>query len=416
MTYYRFSNEKLHKVYVVLLLFLTQLLARSTTITSVFFGFVRGQLTLLGIVFVAGLIFVIANRHRLKQILTDQRMIAVLLATILVLGNMAIKQDWRLMYFSILICFYFAIFLTYLVPLQEAAYYYVLIMFGLSAYALLGQFVLKPMVNMGLLPAWEFKSSGGWYMYNFGLTFAANHNIFSLDTSRMFGIFREPGLYQIFLFSAIQLNNYTVEWDKSWKMWVVNLILFTTLLTTFATGGVVALGLYIVFIFFDKKMYKDKRMCILAVCLVLAGIGALAYILAQNGTWATELIWMFQKITEGTDSYTDRVGSVLMDAKIFLQHPLVGDDIEAVLYSVPNNTASSAILFAAFGIVMGAVHVLSWAALAWRKDRCIIMNLILMVILYMPCNTQNVIHDMYFWLFPIMALVEKGLPLLQKRK
>ena len=44
------------------------------------------------------------------------------------------------------------------------------------------------------------------------------------------------------------------------------------------------------------------------------------------------------------------------------------------------------------------------------------MNLILMLILFIPFNTQNVIMDMFFWLFPIMALTQRGLPMLNDLK
>lgn len=415
MTYYRFPDTKFSKIGFILFLTVVQFLARSTMVTSVFLGFVRSQLMLFGFICAAVVVFLIVNRRQLKEIIVDRRMIAILFATVLVLGNMVLKQDWRLMYFSILICFYFAIFLTYFMTLQEAASAYVLIMFILSAYAILGQFVLKPLVHAGLLPRYEFYSSGGWHMFNFGLTFTVDRNTESVNALRTFGIFREPGLYQIFLFIAIQLNNYTVEWKKQWRMWTVNLILFSALLLTFATGGVIAMGLYIVFLFFDKKLYKSRKLCILAIALVVIGAVGIVAAISLNDTWAMELVWMIQKIIEGSDSYTDRVGSVFTDARIFLQHPLIGDDIESVLYAVPNNTASSPILFAAFGAVMGCVHVLSWVALAWRKERSVIMNLILLLILFVPFNTQNVIHDMFFWLFPVMALVEKGLPLLRKK-
>jgi len=190
-------------------------------------------------------------------------------------------------------------------------------------------------------------------------------------------------------------------------MWAVNLVLFVALLITFATGGVVALGMYIVFLFFDKNLYKDKRICVLAIVLVVIGVIVVAVAIAQGGTWAMELVWVFRKITEGTDSYTDRVQSITANAQTFLRHPILGDDIESALHVVENNTATSPILFAAFGIFMGAVHVFSWVALAWRKDRNVFMNLILLVILFIPFNTQNVIYDIFFWLFPVMALVEK---------
>ena len=129
-----------------------------------------------------------------------------------------------------------------------------------------------------------------------------------------------------------------------------------------------------------------------------------------------ELVWMIQKVFAKSDSYTSRLDSVLMDARIFLQNPLLGEKIETVMYSVPNNTASSPILFAVFGILGGCVHVLSWAALAWKKERHWIMNVILLVILFMPFNTQNVVHDMFFWLFPVIALTERVIPRLEEIK
>jgi hypothetical protein len=115
---------------------------------------------------------------------------------------------------------------------------------------------------------------------------------------------------------------------------------------------------------------------------------------------------MIQKVFEKSDSYTSRVGSVLVDAQIFLQNPLFGANLSEVMYSVPNNTATSPILFAVFGIAGGCFHVLTWVALLWKKERHWIANMILLVIAFMPFNTQNVITNLFFWLFPIMALCQ----------
>lgn len=314
------------------------------------------------------------------------------------------------MYFTILLGWFFAIFLTYFTTVQELGRWYVLIFTMLSLISLLGLFVLKPLVLAGVLPEIRFDSPGGWHMFNFGLTFVCDKNIHMDDALRAFGIFREPGLFQIFLFVAIQLNNYWVEWEKPWQMWTVDAVLFVSMLTTFATGGVFALGLYIVFLFFDKGLYKDRRLQILAVLAVIAGAALLAYALAQGGTWAYELIGMVEKIYNRTYSYTDRLDAIAADATMFFASPLYGNELAEVMYAVPNNTATSPILFAVFGIVMGCVHVLSWAAMAWKKERHVLMNLALMVILFVPFNTQNVIMDMFFWMFPVMALTQWCLP------
>lgn len=406
MTYYRFPDNKLVKLCFPLALLILQMVARSTMYTSTFLGFNLSQAVMIGTIVLIGFTFLAVNRKKLKAVLTDRRMLLFGMAAMVILLPMLVKGDWQLMYFTILLSWFFAIFLTYFTTVEELGKYYVLILTALSALSLVGLFVLKPMVHMGWIPGNPFDSPGGWHMFNFGLTFVCDKNLHMVNALRNFGIFREPGLFQIFLFVAIQLNNYTVNWDKPWKMWAVDAVLFMTLLTTFATGGVLALGIYIVFLFFDKGLYRDRRMQILAAVVVAAGMLLLAYALMQGGSWAYELIGMVEKFVYRSYSLDARIESVVADAELFVSHPILGADMNEVVYAVPNNTATSAILFAVFGIVGGCVHVLSWAALAWRKERHWMMNVILMVILFIPFNTQNVMQDMFFWLFPAMALAQ----------
>ena len=409
MNYYRFPEKKPVKVGMFLYLFLLQILARSTMYTSAFVGARPAQVAVVGLAGIAAVIFLLHNRKNLKSILTDRRMIALAVAAVLILGPMLIKQDWQLMYFTILLCIFFAVFVTYFTTVEELGKYYVLIMAFLSVASLVGLFVLKPLVHAGVLSGNNFDSPGGWHMFHFGLTFVCDKNEMMHDTMRAFGIFREPGLFQVFLFIAIHLNNDCVRWDKQWHMWVLDGILFLSMLTSFATGGVLALGLYIVFLFFDKGLYRNRRMQILAVAAVIIGIVLIVYAVGQGGTWAYELVGMVEKIFDKNDSYTDRVDAIVSDAKYFFASPVFGSDMAEVLYAVPNNTATSPILFAVFGIVGGCAHVLSWVAFVWKKERHWIGNLILLVILFVPFNTQNVMPDMFFWLFPVMALTQRCL-------
>lgn len=406
MNDYRFPDNKLVKLCFPLFLLVLQMVSRSTLYTSTLLGFGKSQAIMIGTVLLIGIAFLATNRKKLKQVLTDRRMLLFVLAAAVVLGPMAVKRDWQMMYFTILLCWFFAIFLTYFTSVRELGRWYVLLMAFFSVLSLIGIFVLKPMVHAGLIPGHPFDTPGNWHMFNFGLIFVCDMNDHMDDALRAFGIFREPGLFQIFLFIAIHLNNDWVQWKKQWQMWVMNAILFVSMLTTFATGGVLALGLYIVFLFFEKGLYRDRRMQILAVLAVAAGVGLLIFALAQGGTWAYELIGMMDKIIHQKYSYTARIDSIVTDAKLFFASPLVGANMEDVVYAVVNNTATSPILFAVFGIVGGCIHVLSWVAFVWKKERHLLVNLLLMVILFIPFNTQNVMHDMFFWLFPIMALSE----------
>ena len=78
-----------------------------------------------------------------------------------------------------------------------------------------------------------------------------------------------------------------------------------------------------------------------------------------------------------------------------------------MLYATANNTTSTLILFSAFGIPAALLHIACWVALVWRKERKIWVNLALVVIMFMYFNTQNLIADVFLWLFPVMALVER---------
>lgn len=410
MKYYRFPENKIVNLCFPLFLLALQIVARSTMFTSTFLGFGKSQLAMIGLVAVIGVVFLIVNRKQLKQILMDRRMLAFGCAAVLIFGPMLVKQDWQAMYFSIALCWFFGVFLTYFTTVEELGRWYVLLFLVLGGFSLVGTFALKPLVQAQILPGFYFLSPGGWTMLNFGGTFVSVMNENMEGTFRSFGIFREPGLFQVFLFIAIHLNNYWVSWKKEWQMWCANGVLFATMLITFATGGVLALGLYILFLFFDKGLYRNKKLRILAAILVILGILAVAVAVINGGSWAYELVGMVEKIVKRTDSYTARVDSIASNAKIFLQHPLIGGKLRDVMYSTANNTTTSPMFFAIFGVVAGCVHVLSWAAFAWKKERGILMNLMLMVILFVPFNTQNVIHDMFFWMFPVMALTQWCLP------
>lgn len=415
MKYYRFPDTKLFKVGFFLFLLILQMITRSAMIPSAFNIFYPTYFATIGLIFVFGILFLVVNRKQLKAIFTDRRMIAVIGIVVLLLVLMVVKQDYQAIYFSIMLYMLFAVFLSYFMPMQEVAAYYVALMLLLSIWTLVGTFVLKPLVEAGFITCHTFKAINGWSMYNFGLTFTSYLNDAQVETMRAFGVFREPGLFQIFLFIAIQLNNYTLSWKKDWQMWAANAVLFATLLVTFATGGVLALGLYIVFLFFDKGLYKNKWICLAAILCVAAGIVLVVISLMRGGVLAVELMGMAEKLFTDNESIRDRVGSIFVNAEHFLNHPLVGEKVSTVVYSIASNTASSAIMFAAFGVFGGCLHVATWVALAWKKERSILMNLVLLVILFLPFNTQNVIHDLFFWLFPVMALVEKGLPLLENR-
>ena len=404
MKLYSFPEKKIWKVLFTVYLFALLLLSRNGMLSCVLMGFYKAQILMLLVMGVGVLTFAVVNRRELKQILTDRRMLAAAACGVLILLPMVVKRDWQLMYFSILIYLLFAVFLSYFVSVKDTAKYYVVILCALSVYAVFVTYVLRLLPDKGLVSVPVFFNDKGRNYYNFGLAFVSITNV----KERNFGIFREPGVYQYFLLLALYLTNYTVEWKRSRDMWLVNLILAVTMVTTMATGGVACLGLFVVVVFFDKKMYRDKRMLWIAIGLA----AALAVVLAVSFATRNRIYWfvyntLFEKFVNRTVSVTERTEAILVDLQIFLRHPIFGARLADVLHAVENNTTSTMILYAVFGFVSGSFHVLAWIALVWKKERRLWANLALLVILFMGFNTQNLTGDVFFWLFPMMALVEK---------
>ena len=411
MKQYPFPKNRIYKIGFGAFLFAMLLLARDTLVTSCLLGFNRSQFLMLGLIFAAVVTFLIYNRRNLREIFTDSRIALLAAVTAILLIPMPVKRDWQLMYFSILLCLYFAVFLTYFTSIQEVSRYYLVILSALSVYAVIATYLLRIFPDNGMaVPV--FRNSADVEFYNFGLAYVT----LTFVKGRNFGIFREPGVYQFFLIVGLYLNTYRANWDRAWKLWTVNCILAATMLTTFATGGVIEMGLLAAVLFFDKGWYKQKRARRIAIVLVLIALLGITVILLQGGDMAIALTGMVTKLFNGADSSTERMDAIVSDVQIFLRHPIFGAKLGEVLHSVENNTTSTMILFAVFGIAGGLLNVAAWVALVWEKPQKIWVNFALLLILFMSFNTANLVADVFFWLFPAMALAERGLPLLKNRK
>ncbi len=410
MKRYSFPDKKVYQVLFVLFLFCMLMTSRDTMFCLHLLGFYRTQLVVVLLLAAVGILFLWVQRKNLREIFTDGRMWLILGAAVLMLLPMLVKRDWQLMYFSILLNICAAIFLTYFVSLEQTAKCYVVILTGLSAFSVLATYFLRILPDRGLLPVPVF-DNGRVDFYNFFLSIVPIDYV----KNRNFGIFREPGVHQFFLLLGLFLNNYTAQWKKSWQLWTVNAVLGFTMLSTFATGGLIEMGLLVIFLFWDKKWYRDKRARYAAYGVILALCVAVAVILIQKNSLYYELIGVFGKFKD-SDSGSSRLDSIYMDLQFFLHHPIFGERLSTVLHGVADNTSSTMIQYAAFGAVTGSLHVAAWGFLAWDRKRNILGNLLLLLILFMSFNTQNLIWDLFFWLFPVMALAERGLPLLSERR
>lgn len=416
MNYYSFPDKKVWKFLLAFVMLGLLILNRDGMYSMTVLGLYPALLGSYGLVGLLGIAFLAVNGKRLKAIATDRRLLIVLFSTFVMLLPMVIKRDWQLMYVNILLGIYIGIFFSYILKLEDQSKYYVLTMTALGVLSLVALYVLRPLTDAGMLHPVIVKNAKNVEIYNYFISFVP----LTFVKNRNFGIFREPGVYQYFILLGIYLNNYRLTWDREWKQWAVNGVLAVTMLSTFATGGVIELGLLAVVMFFDKGWYRRRKFQIAAAVLAAGAIGLVAYCVAvKNGLyWA--LYEMTMKFTENPESTGARVGSIFVNLEFFLKNPLMGARMYDVLHltgvseAVVTNTSSTMILFAAYGILGGLFGILGWVALVWDKERKLWANLALLTILFMSFNTQNLTWDLFFWLFPMVALCQRGLPLLFK--
>ena len=325
---------------------------------------------------------------------------------------MALKRDWQMMYFSMVYCVLAAVLISFFAAPEETARQYVVLMCLLSGFSLLCSYLLRIPADRGILVPPTFRNSFDAQFYNYIFSFVS----VSFAKSRNFGIFREPGVHQFFLFLALYLNNYQVSWKSERTMWAVNALLTVTMLSTFATGGVAVTVLFLLAVYFDKGVYKTRAGRILTAA-VLVCAGALAvYLIAAKPALYTQLRLMGEKIFSSNPSLDDRVESITFNLSVLHWTPFRGRDIDYILHTVTHNTSSSTILFAVQGLFFGWVNLLGWITLVFRGKGCLLTKLISVAALAATFNTENLITNPYLWLFPILVLTEELLPLLSRKK
>lgn len=418
MKQYPFPQNRRYTAAFGVFLFVMLLLARDTLITSIRLGFYRSQFWMLAGIALLGLAFLIRNRRNLREILTDRRMAVLAVFSLVLLVPMVGKRDWQMMYFSILLCLIFPVFLTYFTDSRRVAKYYVGILTALGIYSVLATYLFRRLAWAGVFTPPVRVNDAGMEFFDFLLCFGVKNRFWH----RNFGIFREPGVYQFFLILGLYLNNYLVDWKKEGVRWAVNLALTLTMVTTFAIGGFVETGLFALFLYFDKGYHRTKTGRLVGISAVGVALGAVLYILVQMRrpgfahTIFYEFYDMFIRLTTDSESMLDRLSAIFTDVEFFLQHPLLGERIAPVLHGTNHNTSSTLLLFAILGVAGGTLHLATWIALLWKRERNFLGNLILLGIFLMSFNTQNLIADVFFWLFPCMALVERGLPKMIKER
>lgn len=407
MKYNITNNDKINKILLYFIIMSLIYLSRDSLFATSILGFHIAQIALLFIFITICSVFAINNKNKLLEILKSSKIKFLIISTIFVIVIMLLKMDFSLMYLSTLICLYYSVFIYYTYSFDELMKALVKIILLISAYSLITTYLGKTIFPIDYIPT--FKNPTNLEFLNYLFSYSVNLPGYL----RNFGCFREPGVFLFFLVLSFYLN---YKYNKNVKqLFAYSIILVITMFSTFSSVGLVAIVVFALGIFFDKKLHQNKVIK-WSIALVLLLLIVFIVLVINNPTLLpNDLYWelhsQIMKFTNINASLAPRLQSIIINLELFINNIFVGNAVETVMYALDHNTSTTMIMFSMFGIFGGLFSVYIW--LLFFLDKNVknltkIHNFLFILSIFMTFNTQNLITNFFFWGIPLIYLFEEN--------
>lgn len=332
--------------------------------------------------------------------------IALILCALLLI-NAIVFSDLRGGYIFIIMGILSAAFICTIYDYHDLIKWFIWWMVFLTVYSLICTYLLKMFVFRGILPIPAVTNSAGANFLNFGLSYVVNIESYF----RNFSIFREPGIYQVFLNIAIIFELFARK--RKNELWLI--ILLIGVISTFSSIAYMAtvlilLGAVINGFFFERS--KDNRRMILLLTFGLF-IGVVACLVSP--TVLSYLSSSTEKWDVGHSSFYIRFNSILIALNIGLDSPIIGHGItngiilpKMALMSSVNSldvTTTWGLMFSCFGgIFAGICAVMS---LIMSIKVCRKAWVLPFIAIALMVNSQ-MLHYGVLYYFTIFIIFSKG--------
>ena len=253
-----------------------------------------------------------------------------------------------------------------------------------------------------------FNSAGAEYKFGF-LSFAPL-KVYTFNPRAM-GIFREAGVYSIFLCIAI----YFELFEKKTISIVKNIVYLIALITTFSTTGYIVLLLIVVCRISKKVGDKSKKRKInyILFSLLFASliISQFTDLLSIDG----DLFGKFFANSATYSSGTARISSIFTNLRMFWSNPLFGvgaygvdtnfADLSWQFYSfnTVHNTNSFLMNYSSYGFIYGSTILILWYRF-FAKNQGIMVGIELLVTFFLLLSGETLIHNVIFYIIAFYGL------------
>lgn len=339
------------------------------------------------------------------------REIQLLILTILVILifiTMLINQDFSGGYIYILMLLVIAFMVSQMITFNEFVEASIRCIFFLAVYSLIC-YTLRPVIFKFRYLIPHFYNSANLPYFHLGASVIVDIPSYN----RLFGIFRESGVYQIFLNIAIILELFI---HKGNKRPVYIFIFYITVLLTFSTAGYIAsLMIFIVYIFLSniqKTIREKKTFIVLIVFAILAMF--LAYSFSVVFSQSFDNAW--KKFTNKESSYVGRITSFKIELNLWRERPLFGHGITAGMSKAKQlgkqilgvfmfNTSTITGLMVATGIFFAGIINIMILIFIWRANTSFVGKLVIYTALILMLSSQLMMYNAYFYAIVFFAIM-----------
>ena len=234
--------------------------------------------------------------------------------------------------------------------------------------------------------------------YSAGLAIISENGLNSGSLFRSFGVFREPGMFQLFLKVAFCIYLFRQKGNSVFKIAVYIL----TILSTVSTTGIIAMLLiFVIFTIASDTKRKGLIVFILSASIILLYWLSLSYDIFSNAISKVE--------NENDASTIARLYSFIANIKIWLSYPLIGSgmSVNGVMFpkiilsatknEVADNTNTYMYILSCFGILPFSIFVTGLYRVAKSiMSKCSILLFLVFLILLAG---ENLIYSSFAWIF-----------------
>ncbi len=224
--------------------------------------------------------------------------------------------------------------------------------------------------------------------------------IHATSNIRSYGIFREPGIFAIFLLFAL----YILLFEKAnYKIRYIFIYVIAIILT-FSTTGYLLLGMMLlVYIIMKRDTNKANK-----TFLLIASLTALISMLIL-----TDLLYsdsrVFDKLnTLTTGSAGARIDSFFMNFRILLDYPLFGAGAYKVsdLFlenSMKDNTNTFLGMFSSYGVIFSGIVLYSYYLFLKQKNN-IIISISIFLLFFLMLSSESLLNNVVFYIIAFYGI------------